>query len=420
MINFKKHKIFSGALQFTIFISVIIALLLAAVIILFYTHNFFLQQSQSHNQLISLQNAGFNFLKKQSKLSPDTLSIKLLESDKNYNVKVHLSQWGIYEKACVKTAHRKKEYTKVAFLGSSNQDRPALYLQDNFKPLAVVGKTKIDGNVFLPEQGIKTGNIAGHGYYNNKLVYGNVNQSNNKLPDLLHEYSKHLSGYFLFTPLNNDYIDISQKEVINSFTGSTKAIVSSHDITLQNVSYTGNIIIRSVTKITVRKTAKLTDVILVAPVIEFDDGFSGNVQAIASEAVTLGKDCKLNYPSAIVLNQSGNSLPFNYKNKIHISENCNFKGTLCFFSDSADNNFMPNIYISKSSVIKGEVMCEGNLEMRGEVKGSIYTKYFVTNETGSIYVNHLYNAEVSPKELPANFSGILFKNQTKGIAKWLY
>ena len=104
-----KHKVYSGALQFTIFIAVIIALLLSAAVILFYTHRFFLEQSKSSIQNIQLSDSGIMVLKGQSEITPDTLKTLIPDGDNNQSIRTHLSHWGIYEKGWVQTIHRKKE-----------------------------------------------------------------------------------------------------------------------------------------------------------------------------------------------------------------------------------------------------------------------------------------------------------------------
>ena len=79
------------------------------------------------------------------------------------------------------------------------------------------------------------------------------------------------------------------------------------------------------------------------------------------------------------------------------------------------------IYLGEKSELIGEIFCEGNLELKAcSVSGSIYTNYFISNEGGTIFVNHIYNSEINSQNLSEAFGGILFENQSKHVMKWLY
>ena len=422
-----KNKIYSGALQFTIFISVIIALLLAAAVILFYTHSYFLQQSKSFVHNIQLSDSGITALKGQDRVAIDTATITFPETDINQSVRTHLSHWGIYEKAWVQSQHRKKEFIKCSLLGSSipADKRPSLYLKDISKPLVVVGSTKITGKAVLPQKGVKTGSIAGHSYYGSSLIYGSVAESNSELPKLKYNYRAVLDYYANeFIPEQKNFIAITNNSIItNSFNAPVKGMVSQQPIVLENTSVTGNIIIKSADKITVRNSANLKDILLVAPVIELEDGVTGNFQAIGTTTIKVGSNCKLNYPSALVLVEQRPDLnqPFDkFRNQIYINEGTTIKGSVCFLNYPKENDYKVNLFIDTGVTIKGEVYCEGNLELKGDVTGTVYTHQFVANERGTIFVNHLYNATISSAALPEVFGGLLFDNEAKSVTKWLY
>ena len=426
-----KNKLYSGALQFTIFISVIIALLLAGVVLLVYTHNYFLEQSKAIVENIQLSNTGTHFLKNLQYSNADTISLPVPKTSEFQSVKVNLSQWGIFEKAYVKTIHREKRFIRCSLLGTSLKSgrRPALYLQETFKPMMVVGHTKIKGMSYLPEQGIRPGNISGNSYYGTDLIYGAVQKSKTDLPQL--KYDKKNLSYYLeeYEPLNSEYsiaLDPHSK-VINSFKEPTKGYFSSQPIVLKNIAIIGNVIIQSTTKITIENTADLKDIILCAPVIEIKDGVRGNFQAIANTTIKVGKNCALSYPSALVMLEKEElqpqTLPYNqFFHKIYIDKNTVFKGSLCYFktAEKEENSYPVNIYIAEQNDIKGEVYCEGNLELKGNVAGTVYTKQFLANEGGIIFVNHLYNATIISEDLPEAFGGILLEGEPKSVVKWLY
>lgn len=425
-----KYKLYSGALQFTIFISVIVALLLAGIVLLVYTHRYFIQQSKFIIENIELSDSGTIALLQQQEISTDTISLTLPEATEKQSVKMHLSYWGIFEKAHVYVKNHEKEFIKCSLLGTGikSTDRPALYLQETYKPLVVVGTSKIAGKTYLPQQGIRPGNINGHSYYGSQLIYGATENSTTEMSELSYNY-KELLNYYLkeFKPLAaTHYLDLMPgTKHIHSFKEGSKGLFSESTIVLENISLSGNIIIRSSEKIVIKATANLRDIILAAPEIVIEDGVQGNFQAIADTSIKVGQNCKLYYPSALILleKESHPSSPIDLShNKIVIDKSSIVKGSVCFFKNisTTDTNYKVNVYVSEGSAIKGEVYCEGNLELKGNVTGTVYTNQFIANEGGTIFVNHIYNGTITGGELPEDFGGILFKNESKTVVKWLY
>ena len=422
-----KNKVYSGALQFTIFIGVIIALLLAGLVMIQNTHSYFIEQSKATVENIQLANSGINYLLNQKTALKDTLTLSELTNE-NQKVEVHLSTWGIFEKGTVKTTHRKKIFYKSALLGTKihSSERPILYLQDNYKPLVVVGKTLLKGLVYIPNQGINPGYIAGESFFGIQLVEGVIKNSTKKLPELNSIY-KELGEVFEnnreFSQDNYLSQDNTSK-IVNSFLKPTKIMYQKGIIELDGTSITGNIIIKSDELVKIKKTAVLKDVIIIAPIVEIEDDVVGTFQVMANKRIAVGKNCKLNYPSALVLIQEKesianlNSNPLDYH--IQVEKNSQIIGTVCYFKSIKENDFKTQITLSEEAIVKGEIYCQGNLELKGKVVGSVYTEQFIVNAAGSIFINHLYNGQIVNDDFPESFSGLLFKDNLKSVAKWIY
>jgi hypothetical protein len=420
-----QHKVFSGALQFTIFIGVIIALILAGLVMLQNTHNFFIQQSKASIENIQLANSGITFLKQQNNLIADTTTIDQL-SDTNQKIEVQSSQWGIYEKAIVKTTHREKIFYKSALLGTQieNSQRPTLYLQDNFKPLVVVGNAILKGIIFLPSQGVKPGYIAGESYYGKELVQGTTRNSNTKLPELKKNYKEILEGFLQFQEFNSNRF-LGGNEVLkykNSFLKPTKVWYSKNEIVLDNNNLLGNIIIKSEQKIVIKKTAILKDIMIIAPIIVIEDDVYGCFQALANKQIKVGKNCKLSYPSALVFIQEKNEILDTQKLEapIYIDKKTEIRGSIVYFKSTKENDFKVQIMLNEETLVKGEVYCEGNVELIGKVVGSVYTEQFIVNKAGTTFINHIYNGQIVDDNFPEMFCGLVFKDNQKGVAKWMY
>jgi hypothetical protein len=345
-----KNKVYSGALQFTIFIGVIIALLLAGLVMLQNTHTYFIEQSKATVENIQLANSGINYLLNQKTALKDTLTLSELTNE-NQKVEVQLSNWGIFEKGIVKTTHRKKIFYKSALLGTKipKEKRPSLYLQDNYKPLVVVGRTLLKGLVYIPSQGISPGYIAGESFFGSQLVEGVIKNSTKKLPELNAKY-KELGEVFKSNSEFSEENYLSPENtimIINSFLQPTKIMYQKGIIELDNISISGNIIIKSDELVKIKKTAVLKDVIIIAPIVEIEDEVVGTFQVMANKRITVGKNCKLNYPSALVLIQEKesianlNSNPLDYH--IQVEKNTQILGTICYLKSIKENDFKTQI-----------------------------------------------------------------------------
>ena len=302
-----------------------------------------------------------------------------------------------------------------------------MYLKENNKPLVLVGNTKIQGVAFLPKRGIKSGNISGHSYYGDRLIYGSTRLSTN-FPKLLSETLKHIkidNSNIVEVQDANQFLDISiSRAHQNSFFKPLQVIFSNTDIELSNIELTGHILVQSKTKISVDASSTLKDVVLIAPEIEIKDNVTGTFQAFASETINVGKSCKLEYPSALVLNERNrtveNDTLQSIDHTIAIDKGSKIKGIVVFLRGSKPNNYKAQIVIDENVTITGEVYCEQNLELKGDVFGSVFTNNFVASQSGSIYQNHIYNGTIIVNNLPQEYVGLPMENSKKGVLKWLY
>ena len=355
----------------------------------------------------------------------DTISVNL--SDEDYKtLKVHRDYWGLFEKVTAVSKIKTKTFKKIALVGAAQPEinRTALYLQDNNRPLVVVGSTKIKGVAYIPKQGVRTGNISGHSYYGARLIYGKEKTST-KLPKLPPEIQKQIKTITsIYKDLDSDcFLDLSRSSIHqNSFYKPLQIIYNPSTINLLEVSLTGHILVQSETKIIVDATSKLKDVVLIAPKIELRNHVEGTFQAFATKEIKVGNNCRLNYPSALVLHEKNSRTEASRNPKespcIKIQKGTKIKGIIAYLGST--KNYRSQVFIDDKATIVGEVYCNQNLELLGNVYGSVYTVGFVANQSGSVYQNHIYNGTIHVDKLPQEYIGLPFKNSKKGIAKWLY
>jgi len=421
------RKIKGGALQYTIFIAVVIALLVFAFIALTYTQQHFKSKAIHFLQVIHNTNLAINYASTTSIKYDETVELQFSDTFKDKTT-IMQKHWGLFDMLKTSSTLQKETFTKNALLGGFLQDRPSLYVQENNQPLVLVGDSRIEGITFLPKQGIKRGTIAGNSFTGSQLIYGSIGLSNTKLPEIKNrEYLKRLTqGKIQFN--NTVPLELNENtKFINSFNSPTQYFYSNTNINLQNIQLTGNIVIQSTSLIKIYPSALLTDIILIAPKIEISQNVTGNFQAFASKEIHVKKNCKLGFPTALFVykkKKNTTSLPQPnpdpITNLIEIQTGAIINGIVGFLTDNQTNNFKPQILQENDSTIKGEVYCNGNFELKGTVMGSVFTKGFIASQFGSIYQNHIYNGNILSTGFPKEYCGLTLKKSTKKVSKWLY
>ncbi|MCB4797238.1 hypothetical protein [Neotamlana laminarinivorans] len=420
----KNLRVKAGALQLTVFIVVVVAVLLAGFVLLTHTQKQFKIKTAFIKETITNANSGINYMLANTIVEKDTTELPL-NAPEFKTLKVYKSYWGIFQNITSVSQIHHNIFKKSAFVGGTKNsiNQVALFLKDNNRPLVVVANTKIEGLSYIPKQGVRTGNISGHSYYGNQLIYGTTKTSSSKLPQISNRVLEEIKNIDnQFNKVDTDqFVNLKTSRThYNSFFKSSKLIYSASHLVLSNVKIKGKFLVQSNTKITVEANTELNDIILIAPEIEVKSNTKGNFQAFASNFIEIGSNCKLQYPTALILNDKSKGLNVTSQDqsKIIINSGTEIKGEILYLGESV--GYKPNVVINRNTTVYGEVYCEQNMELLGTVYGSVFTSSFVANQSGSSYQNHLYNAQISASKLPDEYIGVLFNNSEKGIAKWLY
>ncbi len=420
------EKIKAGALQFAILISVVIALLLAGFILLTYTHQRLTKHIDIAGETIQLSHSGVAYAQQidipyNEEFSPE------LEGMADGELEIVKTHWGIYDKLISKARRKTNIYQKIALLGGQlpEEERPALHLEDTNTPLVLVGSTNIHGDALLPRQGVKAGNIAGNYYQGTQLIYGTTTQSDKELPAIKSDKKSYIKQLLFGNIPQEDSLfvrDIGEQSLVNSFDRSPKWLYRPGVIELNSQDIQNNIIIRSDTLVRVSAFAKVENVILIAPYINIESGFSGSLQAFASKQILVAKNATLHYPSALVL-QEKEGLETSEGDEIvsiSIEEGSRISGSVLYLGKLEQRVIRPKIKMAPDAMIQGELYCNENIDLSGVVEGSVFTHQFATQQRGSIYQNHIYNGVIDVRKLPKSFCGIETTATQTNIVSWVH
>ena len=413
MLRLSQYKLRANALQFVVYIVVIVAILLSMLLLYIHLNNKLIAQSNAQIEAIELANQGLYKSLSKNLIYDDTLT---QEFDNQKSIKLFKQHWGVFDMIKSFAKVRDKTFQKIALVGGETPfiDDLALYIQDNNQALVLVGDTKIKGSVFLGAYGAKPGQISGVGYTNNQLIYGDISRSK-MLPNLALEnqsYIKSIEREILTDSKKLNYFDISNISRINkSFSQPTAFYISNQQISLFDKNYAGKVVIQSRKKIYVDASSHLKNVILIAPSISIGENFKGSLQAFATDQIKVASGVILDYPSVLLLNPKNNFSNSNIP-KITIEPNTEINGAIAYLKGSnaqLEKNVTSHIHIKENATVNGQIFSSYNLNLEGQVNGHVITNQFITPYRGSYYINHVFNANMSSKAISPNFSGLLFR-----------
>ncbi len=401
----------AGALYYAILISLLITILTGFILVFNFYSSKLVGTSGKLDQVISDIYSAFDLLM-DSEIEPGTSTLDLY-NDSTSVVDVYTEQWGAYYIITVESENEAYPLGKTAMIGFKDDsgDMTCLYLQDQKNNLSVTGNTSITGDVYLPESGIKPIVIEGRNYTGKSLVKGKINKSLSRLPEI----NKDLFD----DPETDDYETFYFSEynpgdtIYNSFKNDMMVFEAKKP--LADLVIIGKILIHSDEKIVVTKDCILEDVILIAPEIFVDEGFKGRFQAFATDSIRVSKDAELSYPSFLMLHVD-NSL----HGEINIEESAKISGGVCLYKEADLTIPHSVINIAEDAEISGIVYSNDMVELKGTVKGRVYTSKFILRTASSAYENLLMDAVITMESYNEYFvEPVIFKSQKFELLKWV-
>ena len=324
-------------------------------------------------------------------------------------VAISVRSWGMLRIANYRTQwHRMvKDYTEL--LAADDKPTYALYLTDQNKYLSLVGQSSLVGDCKLPHLGIRSGNIRGRTFEGEKLVDGTVSPSDTRLPALSEHFQEFAAAYLNgdFTK-QNSVIALSKVERNGlhqfSFHHKTCVINCGGSAYLDNVQLEGNAIVLARDTLIVSSGAKLTNTILIARVIQMEDKVTGRFQAFATKEITVGKDCRLNYPSFLVC------LNNHTIGKISLGKNSTVIGGVVLDGKNEEhkNNLL---FLDEDDHLAGTVYVNGDVHFIGRIDGRLYCNRFIIDTPRAFYENIIVDGIIDNTSIPASFGSFSVSNQ---------
>ncbi len=415
-------KVSGNSLVITTVIALVIALLCSAVILLAYFNRQWSIHIRIDEKLSrNLTSATNLILGDTSSLSFETDEILDLYGEETDTVIIKKKPWSIFNIAYATATAANWSKSKGFIYGCSLPPfmEASIYLGDHQRPLSLVGDTRLVGKAYLPKEGVKASYINQRGFSYSKLVQGQVERSGDTLPGIDTNRLEYLHKVINLSKDTSSFEKIASipDSLTQLFSDAAFIIAKTGTIILANTKLKGHVIVTATDLIEVEKTAILEDVLLVAPSITFKNGFSGTVNAIATNSIKGENGCTFSYPSSIVLIKEKKNVD---QPKISIGTNCVMYGIIFSYAGNEDRN-KTLVEIGKSTVVRGLVFVSGFLDLKAAVYGTVATDFFIYKTQSSTFENYLVDVEINREGLSPNFiSSPIFKNYRKNkILRWV-
>ena len=411
----------AGALFYALLMAVLVAALSTALITTAYYNRILHQQQLVDRNLLHNAQEGIALLQHDTHLDSTYIGL-LYGTGTQDSIYLSIYNWGLYKigisKAFRQTANGIDTFQLIACLGAAPIPRtPALFVQDNFKPLAFCGKTIVKGDAAVPSSGIRPGRLSGHPLEDARFISGKRTVSENRLPAIDTIGLQQLKYQWLdaVRKPETEYIPDS----LNIPFSDSAFVIHQPTINLKNIELQGHIIVVADT-INVFPSAQLEEVLLMAAHIYIKPNFKGHIQAVASQALVVERSVTLEYPSGLVLfDGPGRDEP--EKAFFEIKDNASISGYL--LQTQLKTGPLPRIKIGPKCSIQGHVFTTSNLSFQGRVEGALVCSGFTLSHKGRSYYNYLLDGIIDANALPAYFvnSPVFYdqKPEKWEVVKWL-
>lgn len=310
-----------------------------------------------------------------------------------FSVKKH----GLLPLLLTQSIIQKDTVSSAYFIGQKNtKNKMALYMANYTQPLSLSGDITIKGDVHMPTANIK------ESYLNNKpnniSIQGNKKISTIQLPELsTYCYSVFKDKIGTISSLNA--IDKKNDSIyVNSFFKET-IVLPIHSTVIENKIIKGNFILTASDSIYIRKNNILEDVVIMAPKIAIEEGFTGTIQVFAKESITIEKEVTLNYPSVVsLLNKEVDKKAF-----VKIKEDVKIAGVVLLFGNDLLHLENLSLEIEAKGIVMGTIYCSGSLSLKSDVYGSVIASKINHKVPSSTYSNTLVDVAIDINKKPSFF-----------------
>jgi len=411
-----RGRVKGNALTITVIVSLVVSIFISSLLLRVYYQMYRIKVFEREAKLRNNLSSGINSLLADTKTVRGASTIDLGEGQA---AQIETKIWGVLGKGFVKASVGDGFIKRNFFYGSALLDSlgGCLYLADHKRQLSLVGKTNLIGDAFLPDKGLVAGYLGQRSFEGSSYINGRQVLSKEGLPFISLNIVEELGKTIKQGHLSKIGLQESPDSIFRSFDAASLVFADQEPLLLKKKRIKGQVIIQSAIRIEVGADCYLENVILFAPVIKLQKGFTGILQAIATDSLIVGENCHLDYPSSLILQKRKAEIdqPF-----LQIGSQSSILGSVISVCEQQDP--LKTLVEVKAEVkVDGLLYVNGFLDLKSDVNGIVATDFFINRSGSSIWENLLLDIEINRQNLSRHFIGpvIFQQNKPRGIVQWL-
>lgn len=408
----------ASSLLLAIFISFIIGTLSCLLILRVYYYQHNRNLTNAVEKRYSTLESAISLALSDASLAPFNFSDNLFAND-NIVTTISSRNWGIYRATTIKIADNHTVVTKNFLSGVQPGGifTACLYLADHNKPLRLVGNALLKGDVYLPKNGITPGYIDGETYTGE--LFDGIQKTSTDGPASFINKEMMSSILSLLDSTVKEKPAAGGDSVTQSFTDEVRYISYQKKLQLEGY-YKGQLIIHSNEMIEVTSNCSLENVIISAPYIKIDEGFTGQLQLFATDSISIEKNCHLRYPSAVMLIKKENKISM--PAVLRIQENCIIDGTIITYVADPKDEIRSLAWLGENFTLNGILLIDGFVSLNGTIRGTLVADNIIIRKNSMIYDNYIMNTTINRAALSSHFLApaiFISPNPQNDILQWL-
>lgn len=327
--------------------------------------------------------------------------------------------WGLYDlRTC--TAYRADvREGRSALVGTrADTSLPSLYVADHGEPIALAGTVAFHGPCFLPRAGMRRAYIEGRPFQGS-MAFEDMRTSGPAVPELPERGRARISGYCALwhdppadaRPWNRGSdgplsLPIAHPPLVFELGGTA---------TLRDLDLRGPLVLIARDSLVIPRTLTCTGVIICAPFISIEDGFSGDLQCFTTQGIVVGNDVRLAYPSVLACAPEEAT----GRGSIVIGERARIAGGMIGWDAHPAGSPRVSIELGNEDAFEGELWCNGAVQLHGRCTGNVFAGELLLRTPSSVYRGHLMDIDIGPLEHTAFVGCGLTDVERSGIAVWM-
>ena len=356
MARWTKYRLNGNSIFFAIFLLLVSSILLSGAFLVLEVQNYSYKSLYQRSSILGLLRAQ----------CINSIESSALETEKD---------WGLFKVVTRDSVG----YSKSALVGRKARaiSSTAVFIDNKYQTISARGKCEFQGDFKVPRNRIES-DFNGKVSFQPEIEAPRVENKGNLNREIVSEESLH----------PNDSLHVLF---------SMPTLILANELTSwQEVKLSGNIAVHSSSPINISRFCKLFDVLIYAPGIVIEEGFTGRAQFFATDSILINENSYLGYPSILCIQPENTSSGF-----IKIKEGCSLNGSLLLYQNQSGGD--PELTIHSGTKVNGSIYCEGRSELHGEIKAGVYSESLFLKTGAGVYSNYIENCTLQSLDRTTEF-----------------